>query len=289
MSIDNKTVELNDPPMLPGMPSFPGRPGMPGMPPVELVGALSTNEPPVMETRSSGTVDLPAGYLTHAGQLIRTAQVRELDGHDEERLARLDITENVAVWVTELLSLAVEDIGGEKPTKEVIKSLLIGDRDALMLGIRQVTYGNNIDYKLHCDKCGNDSIATVHIDEDISVKMMEDPLVREYEVPLRKGYAKVTLLDGAAQEAFSKNFEKRTGPELNTIMLSKSVIDINGQPTYGQEEHVRALSTADRATLVEFISEHQPGPELGNEILVPCATCGTEYPILLGIAQFFRF
>jgi hypothetical protein len=57
----------------------------------------------------------------------------------------------------------------------------------------------------------------------------------------------------------------------------------------GRDEDVRRLSAADRGTLVDFIAEHQPGPQLNKEIEVFCATCGEKYPILLGLPNLFRF
>lgn len=242
-----------------------------------------------MEPSPNGTIDLPGGLILSTGELITTARVRELIGYDEERLSRLDMNKNPAVWVTELLVLAVEEIGTEgKPTKETIRSLLIGDREALVLGIRQTTYGNNVEFKLTCTVCGMESDIAVELDKDVPITEMEDRRARVFDVPLKHGYAKIGLLTGAAQEAFSESIERKTRAEINSIVLAKSVIEINGVQTFGGDDPVRALSSADRTTLVDFIQEHQPGPQL-KEIPVPCATCGEEYPILLGLQNLFRF
>lgn len=280
---------LNTPPMMgppPGMPSEP----MSTDKVDALIAKATATETPEMEEAPGVIVDLPAGYITPDGILVRHAQVRELNGYDEERLSRTDMMKNVASYITELLFLGVTDLGGEKPTKKMLQELLIGDRDALVLGIRQATYGNDVEFKLHCTACDSDSVVNVQIDEDVPVVFLDDPLVRRFEVALRRGgSATVHLLTGAAQEAFSEGIDKKTQAEINTVMLAKSVVAINGKPVGGRDDDVRRLSSADRLAITDFIAEHQPGPQLNKEIEVPCATCGAEYPVLLGLPNLFRF
>jgi len=277
---------------LPGLPGVPPPPGAAGPMTVDQVSAAlaqaAPTDPPVIEDTPEVTVELPGGWLRPDGRLERLAIVRELNGFDEERLSRLNGEKNPAVYVTELLALGVESIGGDKPSKDVIRSLLIGDRDALVLGIRQATYGNLVPFTLHCPACETDSDVNVELDTDVKVIEMADPLERVFTVPLRRGSAQVGLLTGVAQEAFSENIGKRTQAEINTIMMSKSVISINGSSVNGNEDRLRALSALDRETIMKFIAEHQPGPQLG-EIQVPCATCGAEYPVSLGLPTLFRF
>lgn len=250
--------------------------------------AGTAGDPPQVDAIAGPlVVDLPAGYITN-GVLFNVAQVRELNGYDEEHMSRVDVQRNVGTYITDLLFLAVVEIGGEKPTKDVVRSLLIGDRDALVLGIRKASYGSHVKFTLTCSSCANLSDVDIDLDEDVPTSKLDDPMTRRFDVELRNGRASVALLNGAAQEAFSDNLLKRTPAETSSIMLAKSVIDINGQPTYGDENAVRALSSADRATLIDFIFEKQPGPRLGA-IPVNCATCGEEYPISLGFPDLFRF
>jgi hypothetical protein len=264
-----------------------------GMTTADVGSAISratSAPPPVMPDTTDVVVELPAGWLTPEGLLVSTARCRELNGFDEEKLSRVDVNKNIAVYVTELLFLGVEDLGGQKPTKDVLRSLLIGDRDALMLGVRQATYGNEVEFKLNCTTCDSESLIKVLIDEDVPVTKLDDPIVRDFEVSLRNGrQATVRLLTGAAQEAFSGDVGKKTTAEITTVMLAKSVVAINGKPVMGRTEDVLMLSAADRQAITDFIGEHQPGPQLNKEIQVHCALCGAEYPILLGLPNLFRF
>lgn len=284
---------LNTPPMMPGgqpgrMPPIP--PGPPGNDQVNAALAMASNPgaPPEMDDNRFTEVDLPAGWISPTGLLIKTAQVRELNGFDEERLARIDMQKNVATYVTELLLLGVERLGDDKPSKEVLQSLLIGDRDALVLGIRRATYGDDVEFKLNCSVCGNESAVTIELDKDIPVVELDDPLTRMFTVVLKNGEAKVQLITGLAQERFSEDMGKKTQAETNTIMLSRSVVEINGMQVRNGEDPVRALSSGDRAKILDFLGEHQPGPQM-NEIPVNCATCNEEYPILIGLPSLFRF
>lgn len=252
----------------------------------ELAKATQT-EIPVLEESPVGLVYLPGG-LVRDGELIVTAQVRELNGFDEERLSRLVMSDNPAVYVTDMLYLGVVDLGGVQPTKDDLRSLLIGDRDALWLGIRIASYGADVEYKLTCTECDAESKVFIDLNEDIPTKKLEDPMRLEYEVELRKGVAKVRLLDGFAQEKFSTNIGKKTQAEINTIMLAHSVLSINGIKTKGEDD-VRYLSSQDRGTIMDFIIETQPGPQIGTEIEVHCATCNAFYPIVLSPPSLFRF
>ena len=255
----------------------------------QAISKATSAPPPVMPDTTDVMVDLPAGWMTHEGLLVSSARCRELNGYDEEKLSRVDPSKNVAVYVTELLFLGVDDLGGQKPTKDVLRSLLIGDRDALMLGIRQATYGNEVEFKLTCTVCDNDSLIKVMLDEDVPVTKLEDPHVRDFEVPLRNNrHATVRLLTGEAQEAVSEDNSKKTTAEITTVMLAKSVVAINGKPVMGRTEDVLMLSAADRQAITDFVVEHQPGPQLNKEIPVACSVCGEEYPILLGLPNLFR-
>lgn len=324
------TQDLNTPPMMgpPGMPPLPPFPSTPGAPPGPAAApgapppaspgmvrtangteiplppgtAMSTeqaaaavasagNAPtPTMDFNTYVEVDLPGGFLASNGQVIETARVRELNGFDEEKLAKLPLAKNVASYVTELLALGVEDLGGSKPSKDVIRALLAGDRDQLVLGISRATYGDGVKYELVCPDCGQTSEIEIELDKDIPVKKIEDPLVRIFDVELKRGRkAKVAFLNGAHQEAIGTGLSKKTQAEIRTLMLSKSVIEIDGAPVNGDENAIRALSAEDRRTLEEFVNDKQPGPQIQG-IPVPCSTpgCGYEFEVLLGLVNLFR-
>lgn len=282
------TTEQPDSGFLNGEPPAHPFEGMPRT--TEAMAPLLAGKAP--EPPSIGAVEtdvtLPAGLLMPDGRVFRQARVRELNGFAEERLSRLDVNKNAAAFVTELLVLGVESIGTEDATKDMLRHLLIGDRDQLLIGVRKATYGPEMKFVINCTNCGEQSDIGIDLNEDLEVSELEDPLVRTFEVPLRRGVALVKLLDGADQEAYSENFARKTQAEIDTVMIAKSLLEIDHVALFGDEMMVRALPAVDRATLVDFIAAHQPGPKT-NEIRVNCATCAQEYPILIGLGNLFRF
>ena len=285
MTVSDTT--LNDPFVVAPPPAspMPSIPPLPGGPAAAVGAALSDPPPEINIPETSG--DLPIGWLTQSQELVTAYQVRELNGYDEEALAKIDYVKNPAVYQTELLVTAVVSIGGEPMTKEMARALLIGDRDALVVAIARATYGNGVEFKLHCGDCDSDSLVEVELDQDIPMVAPGDGQQRTFTVPLKNGEAVITLLNGFAQEAFSDGIGRLNPAQLQTSLLAHSVVSINGERTLFKDGPVRALSAADRTTLAEFISEHQPGPQLNN-IPINCATCGKEYPISLGIPALFR-
>lgn len=251
------------------------------------LAAATASPEPEMSSSSMTTFDLPTGWVNPDGILVKTARVRELNGYDEEHLARVDMQKNVAVFITELLAAGVEDLGGSKPTKDTLREMLSGDRDALLLGVRRATYGDLVEFKITCAVCDTESIINIELDKDIKIIYIDDPLVRKFEVPIGSGFATIKLLDGKTQEAFSENVGKKTQAQINTILLANTVIAVNGIPTAGREDPVKMLGMADRAKILKYLEEHQPGPQFGD-IPVNCATCGEEYPITLGLPSLFR-
>lgn len=276
--------DLNTPPMMPPD-------GWPPMDPAAAVARATEVPIPQMAEPPQSEYELQSGLINARGELIRSVTVRELNGFDEEEMARLDWRSNMATYVTKMLLLAVETIGGEKPDIEVIRSLLVGDRDELVLCVRRTTYGDMYEFDLDCPVCEGKSKIGIDISKEIEHKELEDPLIRNFDIKLRNGMAKVKLLTGTDQEAFSENLNKnkaKTAAEIDTLMLARSVFEINGQPTFGDENMVRRLSAADRATLLDFVATQQPGPQLQTPIPVNCATCGKEYPMTLGFGDLFR-
>jgi hypothetical protein len=263
---------------------------------MEAVGAMvaQSSPPPQLDPSPRLDVELPAGWISPQGDLVRTARVRELTGYDEEFLSRLSTTQlnNPAVYVTELLALGVDDLGGDKPSKDVLRDLLIGDRDALMLGIRKASYGSFVKfdgYKCLNQSCAEELNVSVDIDDDVKTIMLDDPYTRTFTVELRNGSAEIVMVDGRMQEMFQAEINKRTPAEMTTLMLSRSIIAVRGKRPLDREEAVRQLSSGDRATLVDFLNAHQPGPKLGEPIYVNCPVCNTPFPIILGLGNLFRF
>jgi hypothetical protein len=85
------------------------------------------------------------------------AWLRPLTGADEIRLAEAGPNEPPAARVTALLATATKRIGDAAPvTADMIRSLTVGDRQRLVLGVAAATFGPNLDVVVRCPSgaCG---------------------------------------------------------------------------------------------------------------------------------------
>lgn len=243
--------------------------------------------PVVIDQPPDCSVTLPGGLVTVTNDVITDAEVRELTGADEEALSKADAMRNPARYVQTILGRAVVRIGDhEPPNKDVLSALLIGDRNMLLLGIRRATYGPTMDLSVDCPACEEGLDIEVDLHNDIPIRTMEDPTQRTFTVELRKGrQARVSLPCGGDQDAVLAD-GKRTVSEMNTLMLSRCVQEIDGQPVMGPAA-VRNLGLADRRAILDFLADTQPGPRL-EEVSEECPSCGRNVPVPIDLFGLFR-
>jgi hypothetical protein len=255
---------------------------------------------PSPEGLESDLVTLPGGLKLSDGTLITTAQVRELTGADEEAIARASISMNPFHFINTLLERGVVQVGDQpkKKTRELLKRLLVGDRDALIMGIRNATYGDEIEVtNLNgddwiCPECETSSQLTIQL-EDIPVREHQGaPGEHEFEVELRKGrVAKLSLATGADQLAVFENI-KLNLKERDTILLARTLISIkeaNGQVngTAGFAQGVASsMNMVDRAKILKELLSRQPGPQF-SDIKFTHDVCNKEVTVAVGIGDMF--
>jgi hypothetical protein len=236
-------------------------------------------------------VTLPGGLVRPSGEVADQVEVRELNGEDEESLARLGSVP-LPRFISEILKRCVVSIGGEKPEPIEIDSLLVGDRDALMVAVRRATYGDDLEMTVTCPYCTTDWSkpktfdVAIELDKDIPQKEMEEKAKRLFLVELRRGEAEVQLVTGLDQaEAIGDG--NRSTPQHNTVLLSRCVKKLNGSPIINTST-VLKMGSADRMKILSVLVDKQPGPQL-MDVKVPCSMCGEEVPTPLGMGDFFRF
>ena len=248
--------------------------------------AMIEDDPPVIDVAPTLDVTLPGGYIDDDGSVHTDARVRELNGADEEALdgvfkGRSKI--NVFDRYDTLLLRGVERIGhltGEDITRQVIRRLLIGDRDHLVVEIRKATYGPEISGPVVCPTCGETSDVTIDLDDPEDLKRVElEDNKRVFTVPLRNDHtAEVRLANGEDQHALGAD-NTRTVAETNSLLLARCVISLDGADVADNVlepmDLIREMGAADRRTILQFLVDTQPGPKL-REVRVPSASCGVE-------------
>ena len=242
-------------------------------------------------------IPLPGGLILDEGldneRVVSTVRVRELNGEDEEALARALASGEPYHFLTTLLERGTVQVGDEPEasTRALLGRLLIGDRDAVLIGIRVATYGNSIKvFNFRCPECGNISDIEFELDDDIEVRKLDNPHDNVFEVTLRNGsVAKVRLPDGNTQVALNEG--KPTQARRNTIIIQKCVESITTPD--GRERRMivsprmaLSLGMADRRTILSEITDRQPGPKY-TDIKITDMDCGKEVSLAVDLGDLF--
>lgn len=254
----------------------------------------SSTEDVLVEPPPESVLTLPGGLVTAEGKVVKDVEVCELNGAHEERIAKAKQSGNLARFISVLLECGVVSVGGEKPTQKMLKQMFVGDRDFIIMGIREATYGDEVELgSLECPHCGEETEFSVTLDE-VPIRKLEDPLMDSvFTVNLRKGRkANIRLATGDDQEELLANMNFSPA-EQNSLLLSRTVISItdsNGQerPVAGFPSLVReGLSVPDRAKLVKEVKLRQPGPRF-DEVSCLHETCGKKVMLPIGIGELFQ-
>jgi hypothetical protein len=185
-----------------------------------------------------------------------------------------------------VFSKGLVSIGDSPAYSEDLDTMLSGDRDAVILGIRCATFGTDLIYSATCPKCLEEHEVTIDLVKDIKTRTLNDPVIdRTFTVPTKHGEAIVTLPNGITNKKLLDADEKTTA-ELMTIVLSGCIVSISGTPSLGVQTALN-LGILDRETIVSEIYKRTPGPRLG-EVKKACKACGNEIPLPLSLASLFR-
>lgn len=250
---------------------------------------------PTPEFPPDDLVSLPGG-LAQGDKVTRNVVVRELTGEDEEALARVSLPQNYNPfrYLDTLLECGTVSVGDAKDVKRALKDLLIGDRDAVLLGIRRATYGNDIKLTAWvCPDCGQEADLSMELD-DIPVKELKDPAAEViFDVELRRGRkARVRLANGHDHAAVFDSM-KYTPAERDTILLSRCVLvltqaDGTERSLAGFPSLARGMAMPDRKKIVRELNERAPGPRF-NEIPYTHGACGSEVKLAVTIDDLFLY
>ena len=231
---------------------------------------------------SSTEVILPGGVLVD-GMLVKDAQVRELNGSDEEAIAKSS-TPGKALETA--LSRGLVSLGDEPVAKGQLDTMLAGDREAILIGIRVATFGSEVAFKAICGECGVDQELVFDLETDLNTTMLEDPITdRVFSVKGKAGEIVVGLPNGITTKRLLE-IENQPYPELVTALLSGCIISVGGEPSMGKSTAL-SLGISDRELLVKEIYARNPGPRLG-EVTKACGACGKNINLLLSLADLFR-
>lgn len=232
---------------------------------------------------SDTTVNLPGGYVLPTGEVIRTAEVRELTGRDEEAIARASNPGRVVLTV---LQRGLVKVGNLNADEALLDKLLSGDRDMILLGIFKATFGKTADINTWCGGCSEIKIVQVDIDKDIPVKVLVDPVAdRIFTVKGKRSEFTVQLPTGVVQRELLTATDKNSA-ELATILLENTLLQIDGQPVLSKLQ-VQNLNMVDRRTILDAVNARVVGPQF-DDLTVACPDCEGEVVVPVNLGTLFQ-
>lgn len=249
----------------------------------EAVNQALQEPAPKVDLPTSLKVDLFRGlYEPSSKEWYTTATVRELNGEDEEALSAFDVQKNVTYseYMTHLLKRGVVTIGNVevKGRAEIIDDLIVGDRDALFLGVLKATYGRYREFQVTCRECSGDNDITIDLDTDFKSEPVKVDLHQPIDVKL-KNNTTVQLRYPTGGDSQIAGKRGKTTAEQNTIILSRCAL-LDGKTTAEKEAWARGLSLADRNKLVKALFSAQPGPRM-EEVETQCSHCNAKIVLAL--------
>lgn len=239
--------------------------------------------------------DLIAGYTDENGVLHDTFTIRPMDGEDEEVLARYQNSNTMHKATSMLLERCVLSIGSiskesVKKTEwhDIIQNLYAADQDAILLRIREVSVGDDVQARHKCGDCGAMITTSFNVDDlEIIEWNGEDGIV--FDLP--KGYTdkegnvhKVGILRyprGIDREVIIPAASKNPARG-RTLYLARLMKFDDGTPV--NEGVLKKLTLGDRNYLSKLLEDNQFG--IDNEIEIECPDCGNIFKGTLSITNF---
>ncbi len=249
---------------------------------------------PTNENGESEEFELEAG-IEYEGILHKTYVIREMNGKDEEILGQENNKHNSSKLINTLLARCIVRIGTlvkkdfkPKDWEDLIKKMYSGDQDMVLLKIRELSLGREIESTHNCPHCKAKITTYVCTDE---FEILPFGGEREIHFELPRGYTDrkgnvfstgvMRFPNGLDREILTPKAKKNVGVA-NTLMLTRLCKFDNGVPL--SEEVVRNLTIRDREYLYKLMNDNAFGPKIS--VNIECPECGEEFEGNLNAVNF---
>jgi len=178
-----------------------------------------------------------------------------------------------------------------------VPSMLVGDRNALMIAIRITGYGSDYSVAVDCGSC-NEQIQETFSLSDLPIKRLKINPVEQFTnqfvftLPRLKKDVVFKFTTGIDEANLTKTFERsRKVSEIESVVttqLTNSIISIGGITDKGKISRiVQNIPAMDSLALRNFVEENEPGIEMKS--FVTCNSCGWdgEIDIPIGVGFFW--
>ena len=241
--------------------------------------------------------EMLAGYKDGDGVTHKEFTLREMTGKDEEAIHKSDVKGNGSKVVSTLLSRCVTRIGtltpksvGRQKWEEIIKSLFVGDQDYMLIQLRKLSIGEEIEVNHVCPnkECKAKLHTTIDVDE-LEIVPFSGERVVPFELP--RGYkdkkgvvhkvGTLRLPTGLDREVLTP-LAKTNMAKAETTMLTRLCKFDDG--AYVDDDVMGNLSIRDREYLQKLLREHYFGVKLETEVV--CDSCGESFIGTLSATNF---
>jgi hypothetical protein len=230
------------------------------------------------------TVTLPGGFWLD-GRRYQEAELCPLTGRDEAFL--LEECESLlpAQWTTALLSRCVTRLGPwSAVTAETVRSLAVGDREALTLHLRRLTLGSRLQCVLKCPlaACNEPLDLELNVGEFLLPPYQDPKPFYEVTIPGNGAAYKVRfrLPTGADQEAAAAL--ARQDPAAGADLVLRRCLELVLRE---DDEPAEALPAAVMAEISRMMAELDPQAEL--TLNMTCPVCGHAFSTIFDPASYF--
>lgn len=238
-------------------------------------------------------VHLPGGvFIDDVHQ--KDVYVLEPNGFTEELISKLSDSENLAFIVTILLSNCIKQIGDTSDIRtEYIRKMPVGDRNFLVLKLREITFGNKIDAVIQCpDADCNKKMDISFLLSNLPVKYLNDGIQYHNYTVKNKNHLKqfpveitfeYRLPNGEDQELLAKDVLKNEKEAVEKL-LARCVFKINGK----QKDIKSTIESLPKTILSELENEiKRVSPGIETRIEAICPECFKKFEFEFNIAEWF--
>ena len=197
---------------------------------------------------NTAIVTIPHG-ISIDGSWFQQVTLRELNGYDEQQSAEM-INYPLPFRTTVLLARVARFENGSADaattesdnTTEIVRQLTAGDRVALMLHIRRLTFGDNLQCILSCPGC-RESISL-----DLSVSKFLQPVNNshsssEYNITVDNFALKIRPVTGTDLESLSVNGDDGSNKKADDLVRSCIISSDRPLPDTLTDDLITVIST----------------------------------------------
>jgi hypothetical protein len=244
-------------------------------------------------------VTLPVGIAASGnGQPLRQVTLRKMTGREEALLADATLRSNGGKLISALLANCVVSIEGVSPvTPEIIRQLTSADRNFLLLELRRLTFGDEMEAHYRCPQCQGVTPVLENL-ADLEVRPAENGSIPTIPVRLQDGYQDpdgnwqydllFALPTGDDEEVAASRRDANPTRQRDALLARclQQVGDLEVKRIRALGSRILSdLSMGDRRLIQQAMDAQTPGPDLTRSVI--CRHCGEEYRTALDMSRFF--